>query len=59
MLRLLSRRRCLTCGDELPAPRDYPMHVCAACLLGGDDGDGAPGPSAPTTAPPRAPYPAA
>jgi hypothetical protein len=34
VLRLLSRRRCLTCGEELPAPREYPMRVCAECILG-------------------------
>ncbi len=33
MLRLLSRRRCLSCGEELPPPREYPMRVCAACIL--------------------------
>jgi len=33
VLRLLSRRRCLSCGDELPPPREYPMRVCATCIL--------------------------
>ena len=37
VLRLLSRRRCLSCGEELPAPRDYPMRVCAECILGPRD----------------------
>ncbi len=33
VLRLLSRRRCLSCGDELPPTREYPMRVCATCIL--------------------------
>jgi hypothetical protein len=33
VLRLLTRRRCMTCGDELPPSREYPMRVCAACIL--------------------------
>ena len=33
MLRLLSRRRCLSCEAELPVRRDYPMQVCVECIL--------------------------
>jgi hypothetical protein len=33
VLRLLTRRRCLTCGEDLPPSREYPMRVCATCIL--------------------------